>query len=402
MIAHAPLSRRLFAALAAGFTVGATAFVSMVLAVYIASGAAAAQFAPIALYFSGAAIILVVLVAIAALVGGLGGWRRVVVGIIAAIASAFVWALIEVLMAGGSANAGSLAGATLAGYYLPYMVVALIATLTLAPRAYRWALAAKLEDATDLRRTALVRAPVATLSKGLVTHVKRKRVVFATAEKQWDDYVAALEAEGFTTIEVEPAEAHPDSVFIEDTVVMLGQVAVLTSPGAESRRGEPDAVADTVRELGLEQRQIRLPGTLDGGDVLKIGTTVYIGRGGRTNGEGIRQFREIAGGLGYTVIAVPVTKALHLKSAVTALPDGTVIGHESLVDNPDVFDRYLEVPEVEGVAVVVLSPSAVLMSASAPLTKTLLEDLGYRVVTVTITEFEKLEGCVTCLSVRIR
>ncbi|HEY4270101.1 MAG TPA: dimethylarginine dimethylaminohydrolase, partial [Galbitalea sp.] len=91
-----------------------------------------------------------------------------------------------------------------------------------------------------------------------------------------------------------------------------------------------------------------------------------------------------------------------LKSAVTALPDGTVIGHASLVDNPAVFARYLDVPEVEGVAVVVLSNNSVLLSASAPKTAALIADLGYRVTTVEIGEFEKLEGCVTCLSVRIR
>jgi dimethylargininase len=99
---------------------------------------------------------------------------------------------------------------------------------------------------------------------------------------------------------------------------------------------------------------------------------------------------------------VPVTKALHLKSSVTALPDGTIIGHPTLVDHPELFDRYLEVPEASGVAVVALSQSSVMIAASAPKTAALITDLGYRVVTVDISEFEKLEGSVTCLSVRIR
>jgi dimethylargininase len=197
-------------------------------------------------------------------------------------------------------------------------------------------------------------------------------------------------------------DAYPDCVFIEDTAVMLGQVAVVTSPGAEARRGEQDAVATAITDLGLETRHIRLPGTLDGGDVLKVGSTIYVGRGGRTNAEGIRQFRSIAIELGYAVVAVPMTRALHLKSAVTALPDGTVIGHPSLVDSPTIFPNYLEMPEVEGVAVVVLTDNSVLMSASAPKSVALIESLGYRVTTVEISEFEKLEGCVTCLSVRIR
>ena len=142
----------------------------------------------------------------------------------------------------------------------------------------------------------------------------------------------------------------PDSVFIEDAVVMFDDTAVITSPGAESRRGETAAVEDTVRDLGLTIRRIELPGTLDGGDVLKVGRTVYVGRGGRTNAEGIRQLRTIVTPLGFTVVAVPTTKVLHLKSAVTALPDGTVIGYPPLVDDPAIFDRFLAVPEEAGAA----------------------------------------------------
>jgi dimethylargininase len=127
-----------------------------------------------------------------------------------------------------------------------------------------------------------------------------------------------------------------------------------------------------------------------------------VGRGGRTNAEGIRQFRVIANAAGFTVVTVPVSRVLHLKSAVTALPDGTVIGYGPLVEHPELFDRFLAVPEETGAAVVVLSNDSVLMAASAPKSVALVEDLGYRVVTVDISEFEKLEGCVTCLSVRIR
>ncbi|MBX3104810.1 MAG: dimethylarginine dimethylaminohydrolase, partial [Cryobacterium sp.] len=177
---------------------------------------------------------------------------------------------------------------------------------------------------------------------------------------------------------------------------------VITSPGHESRRSEPDAVELTVRELGLNVERISLPATLDGGDVLKVGSTVYVGRSGRTNGEGIRQLRAIVSKLGYQVVPVPVSKVLHLKSAVTALPDGTVIGYPKLVDHPEMFGRFLAVPEETGVAVVILDDETLLISASAPKTTKLLSDLGYQMIPVEISEFEKLEGCVTCLSVRIR
>ena len=153
---------------------------------------------------------------------------------------------------------------------------------------------------------------------------------------------------------------------------------------------------------GVEVARILAPGTLDGGDVLKVGSTVYVGASSRTNGEGIRQLRAIVGPRGYRVVAVPVEKVLHLKSSVTALPDGTVIGHPDLLDASSLFPSFLPVPEPEGVAVVELSDETLLMSAAAPRTAEMLSGLGYRVVTVDISEFEKLEGCVTCLSVRVR
>jgi dimethylargininase len=222
------------------------------------------------------------------------------------------------------------------------------------------------------------------------------------AERQWDGYRSALEDEGWRTIEVDRAPDLPDSVFIEDAVVMFGDVAVLASPGAHSRRGETAGAEAAVRALGIPVERLEPPATLDGGDVLKIGSTVYVGLSSRTNQDGVRQLTALVEPRGYRVVPVPVTRALHLKSAVTALPDGTVIGHPSLVDDPSLFDRFTPVPEPEGTAVVVLDPATVLMSAAAPGSARLFRDLGYRVVTTDISEFEKLEGCVTCLSVRIR
>ena len=253
---------------------------------------------------------------------------------------------------------------------------------------------------------ALVRPTSRRLAEGQLTHIDRVPVDIDLAERQWAGYVAALVAAGFEAVSVPGDDALPDSVFVEDAVVVFGEVAVLTSPGAESRRAETDAVGDTLRELAetgaaLEVVAIDLPGTLDGGDVLKIGATVYVGRGGRTNADGIRQLRALLTPRGYAVVGVPVTKVLHLKSAVTALPDGTVIGHPGDVDHPEAFDRFLPMPE-HGAAVVVLSDDTVLMAASVPESAALVESLGYRVVTVDISEFEKLEGCVTCLSVRLR
>jgi len=252
------------------------------------------------------------------------------------------------------------------------------------------------------RRIALVRRPADNLAEGQLTHIERVPVDLGLARTQWDGYVAALAAEGWDIVEVEPAPSLPDSVFIEDAVISFGDVAVLTSPGAPTRRDETSGAEAAVRSLGIPVHHLVLPGTLDGGDVLKIGRDVYVGRSLRTNDTGIDQLRDILAPLGYTVVPVPISKVLHLKSAVTALPDGTVIGYPPLVDDSTVFEPFLPVPEEYGTAVVVLAQDAVLMSSAAPLSAALFAARGYRVVTVDISEFEKLEGCVTCLSVRIR
>ena len=253
-----------------------------------------------------------------------------------------------------------------------------------------------------LPRRALVRRPAGNLADGLLTHIERVAVDPALAQEQWHGYVAALAAEGWETIEVEPAPELPDSVFIEDAVIMFGDLAVVASPGADARRGETAGAEAAVTRLGIPVRHLALPGTLDGGDVLKVGRTVYVGRSLRTNDAGIDQLRSILAPRGYTVVAVPISRALHLKTAVTALPDGTVIGFPPLVDDPSVFLNFLPVPEAHGTAVVVLDDRTVLMSSAAPRSAALFAERGYRVVAVDISECEKLEGCVTCLSVRVR
>ena len=250
--------------------------------------------------------------------------------------------------------------------------------------------------------TALVRRPSPRLADGLVTHIERTPVDAELAVRQWQGYVDALEATGWTTVEVPAIDECPDGVFIEDTMVVYGDLAVIARSGADQRRPEATAAEQTVAGQGYRITHITRPGTLDGGDILKIDSTVYAGLGGRTNDEGIRQLRDALTPLGADVRAVPVRKVLHLKSAVTALPDGTVIGYEPLVDDQAAFDSFRPVPEEAGSHVVLLGEDRLLMAASAPKSAELFEGLGYTPVVVDISEFEKLEGCVTCLSVRLR
>jgi dimethylargininase len=253
-----------------------------------------------------------------------------------------------------------------------------------------------------MSKRALVRQPSPRLAEGIVTTIERQPVDVELARKQWTAYVETLREAGWETIGVPPAPECPDSVFVEDTMVVYGSVAVIAQSRALSRRPETRDAEAAVESLGYSVNHIREPGTLDGGDVLKVGNTIYVGRGGRTNPAGVAQLRAFLSPLGATVVAVPVRKVLHLKSAVTALPDGTIVGYPPLVDNSAFFPWFMAVPEESGAHVVDLGGGRVLMAADCPRSAELVADLGYEPVTVDISEFEKLEGCVTCLSVRLR
>jgi dimethylargininase len=248
-------------------------------------------------------------------------------------------------------------------------------------------------------RIALVRAPSSRLGDGIVTHRERTAADPALAAEQHARYVEALAGAGWEIREAPPADDLPDSAFIEDTLVVTDGVAVLARPGAQERRPEVAGAEAAVRELGLEISRIEAPGTLDGGDVLQIGDTVYVGRGGRTNGEGIRQLRALLPHR--TVVPVPLGAVLHLKSAVTALPDGTIVCADPSVLDTSPLPPVRAVPEEGGAHVVLLGEGRVLMAASAPRTAALFDDWGFDVVVVDIGEFERMEGCVTCLSVLV-
>ena len=251
------------------------------------------------------------------------------------------------------------------------------------------------------RPYAIVRRPARTLADGIVTFLERRPLDLDLAMRQWHDYVAALERHGWPTVVIDGDDSMPDCVFVEDTVVMFGDLAVITNPRQPARNPEVVAVQHLIDELGLETATIT-EGTLDGGDVLKVGSQVYVGLSGTTDAAAVGQLTRILEPRGYSVTAVPLTKALHLKSAVTALPDGTVIGYAPVVDDPAVFPSFLPVPEEPGAHVVILDDDLLLMSSAAPRTAELFAERGYRLEPVDVSEYEKLEGCVTCLSVRVR
>jgi dimethylargininase len=397
-------ARRAGATLLSAAVVAAIAYAAATLALFIGNGQSPDVFGQVGGHFFLTALVAWGLLSIANAVGATKRWfLAFVAGLASAVLAAIVGTSWTVLVSGNGMRPEMFLFVlgSLVSLNLVFIIAVVIAEVLLAGRVQR-AMLAYAPD-RDQRRIALVRIPASNLAEGELTHLERMPVDQARADEQWDNYCAALVAEGWDTVEVDAEPELADSVFVEDQVVMFGDLAVLTSPGAESRRGETASVERAVRDLpGLTVRRIELPGTLEGGDVLKVGDTVYVGASSRTNAEGIRQLRSILAPHGFTVVGVPVTKALHLKSTLTALPDGTIIGDADRVETPTLFPSFLPVPEPEGVAVVELSPETLLMSAAAPKTAAMLSELGYRVVTVDISEFEKLEGCVTCMSVRVR
>jgi dimethylargininase len=250
--------------------------------------------------------------------------------------------------------------------------------------------------------TLLVRPPSTRLAEGIVTHIERAEVDAILAAEQWQRYVAVWLDAGWTVVELPALEDYPDGVFVEDTMTVFGDIAVIARPGAAERRGEVPSAREAIEAIGLTGIAIEAPGTLDGGDVLKVGSTVYVGRGGRTNADGVRQLREALQPMGARVVAVPVGKVLHLRSAVSMLPDQTIAGYPSLLDDPGFFPSFRPVPEESGAHVVLLGGAKVLLAADAPRTAELYADLGFDPVVVDVSEFQKLEACVTCLSVRVR
>jgi dimethylargininase len=250
-------------------------------------------------------------------------------------------------------------------------------------------------------RQFFVREPSPRIGDGIVTYIERTPVDYRRALQQWTNYVEVVQAAGWQPILLPSAASCPDSVFVEDPVVVYQNVAVVTRPSVASRRPEIFGIGESAKSLGYVVHRIEAPGTLEGGDVLAVHRDIYVGQGGRSNAEGIEQLRKILEPMGAKVFAVPMGPALHLKSAVTALPDDSFIGYLPALSDPGLFPKLHAVPELQGSNVVLLGGDQVLIAANCPKSAALIHDLGFDVVPVDISEFQKVEGDVTCLSVRL-
>lgn len=224
------------------------------------------------------------------------------------------------------------------------------------------------------------------------------------ARRQHAAYRARLEEGGFATSLLPADEAHPDCCFVEDTAVILHGSALVTRPGHPSRRGEVAAVAAALAG-SLAVSAMEAPATLDGGDVLRVGRRLFVGESERTNAAGRAALARFASPLGFEVVPVPVRGVLHLKSAVTAMDEATVLAFPGAVD-PGAFRGLLVVAvggdDPEAANGVRLPDGRILVAAHLPQSEAAVRAAGFAAVACDVSEFARADGGLTCLSLRVR
>ena len=246
---------------------------------------------------------------------------------------------------------------------------------------------------------AFIRELSPLLERCELSYVERLAIDGERARRQHQGYVRELEALGCQPAWLPALPEHADAVFVEDTAVVVPEITVITRPGALSRRNEVESVAST---LAPHTRMARVhgPGTLEGGDVLRIGHALYVGISGRTNADGIAQLASALAPFGYSVQAAPLQGCLHLKSAVTFIAPDTVLVNPQWVD-PGLFGvrNVVHVDEAEPFGANTLSVNGVtLVSADYPRTRQRLAARGITTRTLEISELHKAEAALTCMS----
>lgn len=251
--------------------------------------------------------------------------------------------------------------------------------------------------------TAITHVPSLGLEGGERTYIGHEPIDAQLALRQHAGYCDALRACGAEVLTLDLYRDHPDCVFVEDTAIVLDEVGVLMSMGAESRRGEVAGIEPALRDFRKLER-VRLPATIDGGDVVRSGRSLYVGASPRTNAEGINELRAVVKPYGYSVTAIPVRECLHLKTACSALPDGRFLVNSKWIDaSPLPAGSTVEVPEDEPWAAdVLVIDSTIIASDAFPETARRLEAHAARVIPVSVSEFAKAEGGVTCMSLVFR
>jgi dimethylargininase len=247
---------------------------------------------------------------------------------------------------------------------------------------------------------AITRAVSPLIGECELTHLSREQIDVARAVQQHADYEQTLRELGAEVVRAPDLPDMADGVFVEDTAVVLDELAVITRPGAESRRGETESIAGMLRRY---RRTVTMPAPamLDGGDVIHLGRMILVGRSGRTNQEGIDWLARTLAPLGYEVRGIPFTGCLHLKTAATALDDETILFNPLWLDRHAIapFNAIAVDPAESFAANTLRIGRALIYGIQFPRTRALLEHAGYPVSVVDCTELAKAEGAVTCGSI---
>lgn len=252
---------------------------------------------------------------------------------------------------------------------------------------------------------AITRKPCRALIDGISTAMFGEGTpVYEDAIAQHAKYVETLESLGLEVTVLEGDERYPDSCFVEDPAVVMEKCAIITNSPRESRNGEKFEILDTIKKFYSDDQIffIEAPGTMEGGDVMRVGDHFYVGQSDRTNAEGARQFNEIVTKFGYTSSTVPVTEGLHLKDFVINLENNNLLVSPAMNEQEAFkdFNRYvIDADELYAINSMYIN-GTVLVPAGFPKTQKLIEDLGYPVKLVDTNEFRKIDGSLTCLSLR--
>ncbi|MBR4394918.1 MAG: N(G),N(G)-dimethylarginine dimethylaminohydrolase [Eubacteriaceae bacterium] len=251
---------------------------------------------------------------------------------------------------------------------------------------------------------AIVRTPCRNMVKGITTSAYLGTPDYEKALAQHKAYIRTLESLGLDVTILPANEAFPDSCFVEDPAVVTKECAVITNPKENSRNGEKEEILPAISMFYSEDQifYIKAPGTFEGGDVMKAGNTFFVGQSARTNEEGIAQFASIMSAFGYKTVAVPLKLVLHLKTGADYMENDTMLLCGEFVDRPEFKDyRKIVISEEEAYATNSLWINGkVIVPEGFPKTMEALEKAGYETVAADTSEFRKIDGGLSCLSLR--
>lgn len=253
-------------------------------------------------------------------------------------------------------------------------------------------------------KNCIVRRPCKAMVEGITSGLYPGKPDYELALKQHDCYIEALKKCGVEVTVLPALEQYPDSCFVEDPAVITSKCAIIANPGSESRNGEKEEILPAIKKFFSDDKieYIKAPGTLDGGDVMMVGNHFYVGRSARTNAEGIRQFIAILEKHGLTGSEVPLEEVLHLKTGVNYIENNNMLVSGEFVTKPDFqkFNKIL-IPEGEDYAAnCIWMNGTVIVPEGYPGVEKAVKDLGYDVLLVDTSEYRKLDGGLSCLSLR--